>query len=115
MSNCDNNSLKNVTLKYTSTHQFYTSKSVKSKCYLTSTSIHSDTTSDEFSNTTYEVDVPLIGNYWVDYAGKDGWKYLNSRHNSSTNQTLKQHVQKPNEIFFWKNSFGKSVLCYMPY
>ena len=60
MSNFDNKSLKKVMLKYTITHQCYNSRTIKSNSYLNSTPINNDTTSDNFSNTTYEVDVPLI-------------------------------------------------------
>ena len=102
MSTFDNKSLKKVTLKSTTTHQWYTSKTVKSNSYLTSPSIHNDTTSDNFINTTYEVDAPSIDNVWEDYARKYKEEYLDSQHNRYTNQTLQRHVQKLNGIFFEK-------------
>ena len=58
MSKFDNTSLKKVTLKYTITHECSTSKIIKSDSYLKSPPIHNETTSDNFINTTYEVDVP---------------------------------------------------------
>ena len=58
MSTFDNTSLKKVTLKSTTTHHCYISNTVKSNIYLTSLPNHNDTTSDCFSNTTYEVDAP---------------------------------------------------------
>ena len=99
MSTFDNKSLKKVTLKSTTTHQCSTSKNDKSNCYLTSPSIHNYTTSDNFSNTKYEVDVPLIYNEWEDYARKDEESYLNSNHNMSTKHTIKRQVHKLNEFF----------------
>ena len=72
MSNFDNRSLKNGTLKSTTTHQCYISKNVKPNIYLTSPSIQSDTTSDNFINTIYELYVPSIENYWEYYARKYG-------------------------------------------
>ena len=44
------------------TDQCSTSKIYSSNSYLTSTLIHNDTPSDNFINTTYEVDVPSIDN-----------------------------------------------------
>ena len=64
MSIFDNKSLKKVTLQSTTTHQCYTSKTVKSNSYLKSPSFQNNTTSDNFSNTTYEVDVPSIDYEW---------------------------------------------------
>ena len=63
----DKRSLKKVTLKSRTTHQCSTSKIVKYNSYLTSPSIHNDTTYDTFINITYEVDVPSIDNEWKDY------------------------------------------------
>ena len=60
MSTFDNNSLKQVTLKYTTTHKCSTSKTFKSNDYLTSPSIHNDTNSDKLINTKYEVYIPLV-------------------------------------------------------
>ena len=60
MSNFDNNSLKNVTLKSTTTHQCSTLKTVKLYSYLTITSTHNGITYDNFRNATYEVYVPSI-------------------------------------------------------
>ena len=57
MSTFDNNSLKKVDIKYTTTYQFYTYKTDKSNSYLTRPSIQNDTTSYDFINTTYEVHV----------------------------------------------------------
>ena len=62
MSSFDNKSLKNVTLKSTTTRQCSTSKTVSSNSYLISLSIHNDTPSDNFRNNTYEVDAPSIEN-----------------------------------------------------
>ena len=62
MSAFENKSLKNVTLKSTTTHQCSTSETVKSNSYLTSPSIHNDITSDHSINTTYEVYVTSIHN-----------------------------------------------------
>ena len=62
MSTFDNKSLKNVTLKFTTTHQCYTYKTVKENIYINSRSIHNETTSDNVRNTTYEVYVPSIEN-----------------------------------------------------
>ena len=70
MSTFDNKSLKNVTLKSTTTCQCSTSKTVSSNSYLNSPSIHNYTTYDNFSNTTYEVYVPPIENEWEYYAIK---------------------------------------------
>ena len=53
MSTFDEKSLKTVTIKSTTTHKCFTSKTFKSNRYLTSPSIHDDTTSDSFRNTTY--------------------------------------------------------------
>ena len=53
MSTFDKKSLNKVTLKYTTTCQYSTSKAVSSNSCLTSPSIRNDTTSDNFSNTTY--------------------------------------------------------------
>ena len=64
MSTCDNKLLKNVALKSTTTHQCSTSKTVKSNIYLTSQSTNNDTTSDNFINTTYKVDITSIENEW---------------------------------------------------
>ena len=72
MSNFDNKLLKNVTLKSTTTHQCSTSKTIKSNSYITSPSIHNDTNSDKFINTTYEVDLPSIDNEWEYYSIKYG-------------------------------------------
>ena len=58
MQNFDNKSLKKVTLKSKTTHQCYTSKTVKPNSYLTSPSIQNETNSDNFRNNIYEVDVP---------------------------------------------------------
>ena len=96
MSNFDNKSLKNIALKSTSTHQYSTSKTVKSNRYLTGTEIHNDTTYDNFSNTTYGVDVPQIENDYEYYARKFGEEYLNSNHNRSIKHTPKHHVNKLN-------------------
>ena len=57
-----NRSLKKYALKSTITHEFFTSKTVKSNSYHTSPSINNDTTSDNFSNTKYETDVLSIYN-----------------------------------------------------
>ena len=55
MSTFDNKSLKNITDKYTTTHQCYTSKTIKSNSYLISPSTQNYTTCDNFSNTIYVV------------------------------------------------------------
>ena len=68
MSHFDNKSLKRFTIKSTSTRQCSTSKTVKSNSYLTSASIHNDTTSYNFRNNTYEVNVLSIENEWEYYA-----------------------------------------------
>ena len=62
MSNFDDKSLKRVTLKSTTTNHCCTSKTVKSNSFLTSPSIQNETTSDNFSNTTYEIYVTSIDN-----------------------------------------------------
>ena len=62
MSTFDNNSLKKISLKSTTTRQFYTPRTVRINSYLTSTSIHNDTKSDNFSKTTYELDIQSIEN-----------------------------------------------------
>ena len=72
MSTFDNKLLKKVKIKSTTTHQCSTSKTAKYNIYLTSPSIHNYTTSDNFSNTRYEVYVPSIDNEWEDYAVKYG-------------------------------------------
>ena len=100
MSTFDNNSLKQVTLKYTTTNQCSTSKTFKSNDYLTTPSIHNDTNSDKLINTKYEVYIPLIEYEWEDYSRKYWEGYLNIHHTRSKNQKLKQHVQKSNKIFF---------------
>ena len=102
MSNFDNKSLKNVTLKSTTTHQCSTLKTVKSNSYLASLSIHNDTTYDKFSNNTYEVYLQSIENEWVYYAIIYGKESFNGQHNRSKKQTLKQHVQKLNELFAFR-------------
>ena len=85
----DNKSLKNVTLKSTTTRQCYTYTTVLSNSYLKSPSIHNDTTYDNLSNTTYELNVLSIDNEWGYHAIKYGEASLNIQHNRSTNQTLK--------------------------
>ena len=62
ISNFDNKSLKKFALKSTTTRQCYNSKTVQSNSYLTSPSINNGTTSDQFINTTYEVDAPSVYN-----------------------------------------------------
>ena len=99
MSTFDNKPFKKVTLKSTTTFQCYNYKTVQSNSYLASPLIHNYTTSDDFSNITYEIYVPSIDNDWVYRARKYGEEYFNSQHNRSTKETLKQHVQKMNEIF----------------
>ena len=64
ISDFENKASKKVTLKSTTTCQCSTSKTVSSNSYLTITSVHNDTTSDNFINKTYEVDVPSIYNKW---------------------------------------------------
>ena len=46
--------IEKVTIKSTSKHQYYKSKTLKSNSYLTSTSTNNDTSSDKFMNTKYE-------------------------------------------------------------
>ena len=89
MLNFDNNLLNNNTLKPTTTCQCSTSKTVSSYIYFTSISIHTDTTSDSFSNTSYELDVTSTYNEWEYYERKYGGYSLNGQHNRSTKQTLK--------------------------
>ena len=72
MSTFDNKSLNKVTLKSITTCQCSTSKTVSWNSYLTSLSIHNETNSDNFSNTTYKVYAPSIYNEWEDYSRKDG-------------------------------------------
>ena len=72
MSTFDNKSLDKVIIECTTTRQCSTSKTVSSSIYLTSTSIHNGTTSDNFRNTTHELYVPSIGNEWEDYEIKYG-------------------------------------------
>ena len=91
MSTFDNKSLKKNTLKFKTTHKCSASKTFSSNSYLTSPSIHNETTSDNFINTKYEVDLPSIYNEWKYYTIKYGEEYLNIQHNRSTNQTLTQH------------------------
>ena len=62
MSIFDNKSLKNITIKFTTTNECSTSNYVKSNVYLNSPSIHNDTTYDNFRYTTYDADVPPIEN-----------------------------------------------------
>ena len=69
MSHFENKPLYKVTLKSATAHQCYTYKTGSSNSYLSSPSIHNDTTSDNFRNTTYEVDVPQIDNDWEYYSG----------------------------------------------
>ena len=57
MSDFYNKSLKNITLKSTTTYQCSTSKKFISNSYITSPSIENGANSDNFSDTTYEVDV----------------------------------------------------------
>ena len=72
MSTFDKKSLNKLNLKSTTTRQCSTSQTVSSNSYLTSPSIHNETTSDNFSNTTYEVYVPSSDNEWKYYTRKDG-------------------------------------------
>ena len=62
MKSFDKTSLKNVTLNYTTTHECYTSNYVKSNSDLNSPLIHNETTSNNFSITTYGEHVPPIDN-----------------------------------------------------
>ena len=110
MSTFDNKLLKTFILKYTTTHQCSHSENVKYNSYLTSPSIHNDTTSDNFITTPYEVDVQSIHNYWEDYATKYGEEHFNSHNNRSTQQTLKQHAHKSNEILYRKKSLVKQCV-----
>ena len=57
-----------------------------------------NTTSDNFSNDTYEVYVPSIDNEWKYYSIKDGEEFFNSNHNRSIKKTLKKHLQKLNDF-----------------
>ena len=92
MSNFGYRSLEKVSLKFTTTRQFSTSNTAKQNIYLKIPSIHNNTTSDHFSNTKYELDVPSIENKWEDDAIKYGEEYQKIQHKKSTKQTLKQHV-----------------------
>ena len=58
MSDLDNKSLKNVTIKFTTTLQYSTSKNVSLDSYFTSPLMHNVTILDNFSNTKYKVYVP---------------------------------------------------------
>ena len=109
MSTFENKSFKNVTLKSSTTWQCYTSNIDLSNRYITIPSIHFDIASDNFINTTYEVDVPSVDNEGKCYAGKDEEEFLNSQHNRSAKQTLKRHVQKLNYIFFKRSHLKESV------
>ena len=110
--------MKKVTIKYTTTHQCFTSKPVKSNSYITCPSIKNDTASDNVSNTTYEVDVTSTDNEWKYCQIKYGEEYFNSNHSRSTKNTLKKHVNVsmravtiPNidiEVWTPKSEFTKS-------
>ena len=105
MSNFYNNSWKKVTLKYTTTHKCSTSKTIKSNSYLTSAPIQNYTSSDNFSNTTYELYVPSIDNEQGNYARKDGEESLNSNHNRSTKKKLKRWFSPRRPLFLHAISF----------
>ena len=101
MSTFDNKSLKILTLKSTTTHQCSLQNLLNQIVILPFHQfIITPLTSDNFSNTTYEVDVPSIYNDWGDYERKYGEESLNINNSRSIKQTLKQHVQKYYEIFF---------------
>ena len=74
MPNFDNKSMK----------KYLKSTTFKSNIYLNSISIHNYTICDNFSNTTYKVYVPSIGNKMKYYAIKYGGGYLKNYHNMST-------------------------------
>ena len=114
MSTFDNNSLKKVTIKFTTTDQCSTSKTIKSNSYLISISFHNDTAFDNFSNTTYGVYLPSIDNEWEDYARKGGEEYLNINHSRSTKQILNRHAHKFNEIFFRTKPFEHQCVLLYP-
>ena len=102
MSNFDDKSLKNVTLKSRTTHKCFTSKTIKSNIYLNSSSIQNNNTSQNNISTLNGVYEPSIYNEWEDYAIKYGEEYLNSHRTRSTKQTLKRHLHKRNKIFYNK-------------
>ena len=64
MSSFDNKSLKNFTLKSTTTFEFSTCNYVQSSSYINSPSIHNGKTSDNFTNTIFESDLPSVDNDW---------------------------------------------------
>ena len=110
MSTFDKKSSNKVNLKYTTTHQYSTSKTVKSNSYLISKSINNYTTSDNFINTTYKVDVTPIKNDWEYYKRNDGDETLISHNNRLTNQKLNIHIQKLNGIYFRTKSFEQQCV-----
>ena len=70
MSDFYNISLKRFTLKFTTTHQCSNPKIGRSNSYLTNPSIHNYTTSENFINNKYEVNLQSIDNDWEYYARK---------------------------------------------